>query len=218
MADYKSLKEAFVSGTTGSSVTHVNMVSAVALVYIIDFLSCDYSWHCTVFNRVTCSSPNPSSCLQVDTLPNWMANSRLTPPLIHDCLCKHPWSFGFDSIVSDQSFTAHTPTRVGDAITFKHGPSFEILLPNSHYEAASVTHWIFDRLFDHPFTCTYYLQSPYALDDHSFNPCRRFSYIPSFSGKVRNIWSFTCSCSVSINFVSLIEEFFFYILQRWIWA
>lgn len=31
-ADYKTLKEAFVSGQTGSSVGHVNMVSLVSLV------------------------------------------------------------------------------------------------------------------------------------------------------------------------------------------
>lgn len=32
--DYKADKEAFVSGATGSSVGHVNMVSVVALVYV----------------------------------------------------------------------------------------------------------------------------------------------------------------------------------------
>ncbi|KAH8103095.1 GWT1-domain-containing protein [Cristinia sonorae] len=34
MSDYKSSKEAFVSGTTGSSIGHVNMISLVALVSI----------------------------------------------------------------------------------------------------------------------------------------------------------------------------------------
>lgn len=33
MSDYKASKEAFVSGATGSSVTHINIISAVALVY-----------------------------------------------------------------------------------------------------------------------------------------------------------------------------------------
>ena len=32
MEDYKASKEAFVSGMTGSSIGHVNMVSLVALV------------------------------------------------------------------------------------------------------------------------------------------------------------------------------------------
>ena len=32
--DYKTLKEAFVSDGTGSSIGHVNMVSLVALVYV----------------------------------------------------------------------------------------------------------------------------------------------------------------------------------------
>jgi hypothetical protein len=32
--DYKSSKEAFVSGTTGSNVLHINLISAVALVCI----------------------------------------------------------------------------------------------------------------------------------------------------------------------------------------
>lgn len=30
--DYKASKEAFVSGTTGSSVMHINVISSVALV------------------------------------------------------------------------------------------------------------------------------------------------------------------------------------------
>lgn len=32
MSDYKASKEAFVSGMTGSSITHINIISAVALV------------------------------------------------------------------------------------------------------------------------------------------------------------------------------------------
>ena len=35
--NYKSSKEAFVSGATGSSITHVNLVSAAALVRILIF-------------------------------------------------------------------------------------------------------------------------------------------------------------------------------------
>ena len=37
--DYKASKEAFVSGTTGSSVGHVNMVSLAALVCFTHSLS-----------------------------------------------------------------------------------------------------------------------------------------------------------------------------------
>lgn len=33
--DYKTSKEAFVAGATGSSITHVNLVSAAALVRIL---------------------------------------------------------------------------------------------------------------------------------------------------------------------------------------
>ena len=33
MSGYKTSKEAFVSGMTGSSITHINTISAVALVY-----------------------------------------------------------------------------------------------------------------------------------------------------------------------------------------
>lgn len=42
MDDYKSSKEAFVSGMTGSNVLHINMISLVALVrflQLIDVLS-----------------------------------------------------------------------------------------------------------------------------------------------------------------------------------
>jgi phosphatidylinositol glycan class W len=39
MDDYKSSKEAFVSGMTGSSVSHINMISMVALVRFLHLVA-----------------------------------------------------------------------------------------------------------------------------------------------------------------------------------
>jgi phosphatidylinositol glycan class W len=39
MSSYKLSKEAFVSGTTGSSILHINLISAVALVESVQVFS-----------------------------------------------------------------------------------------------------------------------------------------------------------------------------------
>lgn len=59
--DYKSSKEAFVSGMTGSSVIHINMISAVALVRTdFSITASSRLTECSV--RLPCTQPSGRAC------------------------------------------------------------------------------------------------------------------------------------------------------------
>ena len=96
MADYKASKEAFVSGMTGSSITHINIVSAVALVCHPPLLARKYPPELSdqtiplVLYRPILSPEIPLTPFKVSGIPCRMVAAGSTPASLDDALCKLP--------------------------------------------------------------------------------------------------------------------------------
>ena len=93
MSDYKASKEAFVSGTTGSSITHINIISAVALVYPPAFPGTQLSAQSDqsvplVFYRVVLGPEVPLTPLKIPGVPCRMAIASSPAPSLNDALCR----------------------------------------------------------------------------------------------------------------------------------
>lgn len=83
---YKEAKEAFVSGTSGSTVLHINMISVVALVRPSFTLSQQHVHLIQVFNRTTLSPSHTLTPNALHILSNCLVDPCATPSLVYDAL------------------------------------------------------------------------------------------------------------------------------------
>lgn len=114
MGDYKASKEAFVSGMTGSSITHINIVSAVALVCHPSLLAHTHQNHLTrhplVLRRLIFSPKVSLAPFKVFGIPCRMAAAGSAPASLDDTLRKLPRDALIYFTLSNCAVDANTST------------------------------------------------------------------------------------------------------------
>ena len=121
---YKTGKEAFVSGMTGSSITHINLVSLVALVRPSN-ASADYiSLFRTGLCLPLCRNPNATSTNSTPRVSLILATPCTSSSSKHDSIRKSTYNVNGSTFNNFRISTLYAQARKRDLFSFPPTSSF----------------------------------------------------------------------------------------------